>query len=137
MTIQRIEQEARQAQHTPGPWARTEGDRFRHDQSAGVKGPDGIYLATALDFNKYDRDAEVEANARLISAAPDFYHACNGSGSDGERRSRLESLEVVLTECTDLFRAHFAAADPNNALGALQESRDLLAALTAAMQKAA
>ena len=56
--------------HTPGPWTRTGDERFRHDRSAGVMGPDGTFVAAALDFNRDDRDGEVEANARLIAAAP-------------------------------------------------------------------
>jgi hypothetical protein len=64
------------ATHTPGPWSRTPGERFRHDSSAGVKGPNGLYVATALDFNRLDREDEVEANANLIAAAPDLLEAC-------------------------------------------------------------
>lgn len=61
--------------HTPGPWTRQPDQRFRNDQSAGVKGPNGLYIAAALDFNRTDRDAEVEANAHLIAAAPDLLTA--------------------------------------------------------------
>jgi len=62
-------------QHTPAPWTREPGERFRHDQSAGVTGPNGSYVAAALDLNRYDKDEEVEANARLIAAAPDLLDA--------------------------------------------------------------
>lgn len=58
--------------HTPGPWARVPDERFRHDNSAGVRDATGSYVAAALDFNRSDRDAEVEANARLIAAAPEL-----------------------------------------------------------------
>lgn len=61
--------------HTPGPWTRTRGEQFRHDHSRGVRGPDGTYVAAALDFNRSDRDEECEANARLIAAAPDLLSA--------------------------------------------------------------
>jgi hypothetical protein len=60
------------AQHTPGPWTRIAGERFKHDHSAGVRAPDGNYIACALDRNRYDKDEEVEANARLIAAAPEM-----------------------------------------------------------------
>lgn len=56
-------------QHTPGPWTRTPEERFKHDSSAGIKGPNGNYLAAALDFNRTDRDEEVEANAEFIVRA--------------------------------------------------------------------
>ncbi len=61
------------ANHTPGPWSRDrERDgRFR-DESAGVRGPDNNFIAAAFDFNRTDRDDEVEANARLIAAAPEL-----------------------------------------------------------------
>jgi hypothetical protein len=64
------------AEHTPAPWTRdAERDgRFR-DETAGVRGPDGNFIAAAWDFNRTDRDAEVEANARLIAAAPEMLAA--------------------------------------------------------------
>lgn len=62
-------------EHTPGPWTRKEGERFKHDQSAGVRTQNGTYIAAALDLNQTDRDAEVEANARLIAAAPELLQA--------------------------------------------------------------
>ncbi len=58
--------------HTKGPWMREEGERFKHDHSAPVKSANGKHVATALDFNRFDRDEEVEANARLIAAAPEL-----------------------------------------------------------------
>jgi hypothetical protein len=67
------------AKHTSGPWTRLVGERFKHDSSAGVKGPDGLYIAAALDLNRYDKDDEVEANARLIAAAPDLLAACEAA----------------------------------------------------------
>lgn len=62
--------------HTPGPWTRFPGERFKHDSSAGVKDSSGNYIACALDQNRYDRDEEVEANARLIASAPELLAAC-------------------------------------------------------------
>jgi len=64
-----------QPQHTPGPWSREKGQRFRHDESRGIRAANGIYIAAALDLNNYGRDAEVDANARLIAAAPGLLDA--------------------------------------------------------------
>jgi len=61
------------ATYTPGPWTRIAGERFKHDSSAGVKDAAGHYIACALDQNRFDRDEEVEANARLIAAAPEMH----------------------------------------------------------------
>lgn len=69
--------------HTPGPWKRKSGERFKHDQSAGIRGADGKYVASALDFNQFSRDEEVEANALLIAAAPDLLN-------------ELENVETLL-----------------------------------------
>jgi len=58
--------------HTKGPWTRQQGIRFKHDNSAPIKSATGMHVATALDFNNFDRDEEVEANAHLIAAAPEL-----------------------------------------------------------------
>ena len=42
------------------------------DYSSLIRGIEGNHIALALDFNRFDRDAEREANARLIAAAPDL-----------------------------------------------------------------
>ncbi len=44
-------------------------------ESIGVTGPKGTFVAAAFDLNNYDRDPEVEANARLIAAAPELLAA--------------------------------------------------------------
>lgn len=86
--------------HTPGPWKRIEGDRFKHDDSAGVTDGRGTYIACALDMNRYDKDEEVEANARLIAKAPALLDAC-------------ESIFAALeTEMTDYARLEDDAAPP-------------------------
>lgn len=69
-------EEGEMTEHTPGPWTRDENDgRSKLDQAAWVRGPSGYFIASAFDFNRTDRDAEVEANARLIAAAPDLLAA--------------------------------------------------------------
>lgn len=67
--------------HTPSPWTRNEGERFSHDQSAGIRASDGMYIAAALDMNRFDKDDEVEANARLIAAAPELLEALQNAKS--------------------------------------------------------
>lgn len=87
--------------HTQAPWTRTEGERFKHDNSAGIKGADGLYLAAALDFNRFDRDEEVEANARLIAAAPEMLEALENTLIILDRRPDPEDIrrqqEYIMT----------------------------------------
>lgn len=66
-------------QHTPGPWTTDVTQRMRHDNTIPVRHADGKMVAFAADFNQYDRDAEVEANARLIAAAPELLAACQAA----------------------------------------------------------
>ena len=66
------------SRHTAGPWVSEPERRFREQampEAVGVRGPGGTFVAAAFDFNRTDRDAEVEANARLIAAAPDLLEA--------------------------------------------------------------
>ena len=59
---------------TPGPWRLSTLDI--DDIVKGEFGHGGVYVAT-VQFSRGDiPDAEVEANARLIAAAPDLYEAC-------------------------------------------------------------
>ena len=69
---------------TPAPWARKPGERFKHDNSAGVKAvvtglgrqpPHETYIAAALDLNYTPKDDEVEHNATGIAVLPDAYEA--------------------------------------------------------------
>ncbi len=57
--------------HTPGPWKAE-----RHDAAGSIiidgAGPHNVGIATV---NRYERH-DVEANARLIAAAPDLLAAC-------------------------------------------------------------
>ena len=64
--------------HTPGPWAvyagkGKHGERFIINETSD-------FVAAAQDFNSYDRDDEVDANARLIAAAPELLDALYGIG---------------------------------------------------------
>jgi hypothetical protein len=67
------------SKHTEGPWTRKYQERFHHDNSAGIRAANGLYIAAALDRNSFDLDDEVEANACLIAAAPDLLAACEAS----------------------------------------------------------
>jgi len=81
--------------HTPGPWTRIAGERFRHDQSAGVTEPGGNYIAAALDRNRFDLDEEVEANARLIASAPELLAACEAQATLIRDLLKLASAEQI------------------------------------------
>lgn len=70
-------------QHTEGPWQvrLTQSGhiaRQRIDDSRYIDGPDGLAVAFAADYNSEERDAEIDANARLIAAAPDLLAALEG-----------------------------------------------------------
>ena len=85
-------------EHTPGPWNRAYGSRFWHSHDAGVTGPDGILVASAIDFNEYARDEEVEANARLIAAAPEAPHDCGNPDCPGQINKRKLDVYPELLE---------------------------------------
>lgn len=62
--------------HTPGPWVASFGDLVR----VSAAGPDGwgrtVVICGVHRIGKHlgaERHAEVEANARLIAAAPDLH----------------------------------------------------------------
>jgi|SRR5579884_333789 len=64
--------------HTPGPWRVTgEINRFSGGEIIRPTLDDQTNspVAFVCDFNRYDRDAERAANARLIAAAPELLAA--------------------------------------------------------------
>lgn len=72
--------------HTPGPWGANTEQSEHHDLYARVIfDQTGHPIGTASDFNNTDRDAEVDANARLMAAAPEL----------------LAALEAILRRLTD------------------------------------
>ena len=96
--------------HTPGPWQVTgEFDRFHNGEwirPLDAEGrPKSELVAVVCDFNRYDRDAEREANARLIAAAPDLVDAAQLALSvlraqplvEMSARLAIERLEAALT----------------------------------------
>ncbi len=64
------------AKHTPGPWTfggareRKTGDRLVMDRENNP-------VASAIDYNEYAKDDQVDANARLIAASPDLLREAN------------------------------------------------------------
>src|SRR3970282_962224 len=69
---------------TPAPCARKPGERFKHDNSAGVEAvvtglgrqpPHETYIAAALDLNYTPKDDAVEQHAPGTAALPDAYEA--------------------------------------------------------------
>jgi len=83
--------------HTPGPWRVTSPDRVYNGEV--IKHGDD-WIAVLSDFNRVDRDAEREANARLIAATPDLFEA-------------LEAVEQGLLDGSIRFtRRRQAESDP-------------------------
>lgn len=81
------------AEHTPGPW-RTKAEQYRWADNYArlVFGPDandGTPVAAACDLNRTDRDAEVEANARLIAVAPEMYALLDRLHADLARYAKM------------------------------------------------
>jgi hypothetical protein len=73
-----------QLKHTPGPW---EFDRNNHgrDLRDGYGILDsfgcalGVHVTDAGDLDRRRKAAEVEANCRLIAAAPDLLNGCKAT----------------------------------------------------------
>lgn len=66
------------AEHTTGPFTVNTEQRARwaDNEAILIFAADGkTPVAAAADFNRTDRDAEVEANARLFAAAPELLAA--------------------------------------------------------------
>lgn len=126
--------------HTPGPWSRARDERFRHDNSAGVRAANGLYIAAALDRNSCDLDEEVEANARLIAAAPDLLAACR-EALENLDRIRQWRQDTADERADDFCRRHLDNASmPQAALDAYRayeaDEEPAAAALRAAIAKA-
>ncbi len=104
--------------HSPGPWVAEPNRRLRSQvmsESIGVRGPGGLYLAAAFDFNRTDRDAEVEANARLIAAAPDMLAVMESIYVDLVDYSKqlsgsYSTGSIALSSCADQVAAVIAKA---------------------------
>jgi hypothetical protein len=129
---------------TPGPWSyRSE----YHDDWGVVRGPTAdlglewiVAVADAgrrVDSREYAAHREngtdpYEANARLITAAPAFLAACQGTDPD------VTALEWLASVLADLEAAQWPSetTDPEAAWTGLKASWTLLAALRAAVAQA-
>jgi hypothetical protein len=89
---------------TKGPWSRTYGQRFRHNQSAGIAGPDGIYIIEVLDNNRAEEDEEVEATALAVAELPGLLEAT-------ETALLILAAEVASGSSRRLRVAYLALAD--------------------------
>lgn len=116
-----------EAKHTPGPWSLHPVD----DTSIGVKGADGEWLEVANvggDYNQPETWPVMEANARLICAAPDlikvaqnievkgpdadavFWLVLHGHGMTAKAMFRLGSIDLVAVQAMCLFEEDRRAA---------------------------
>ncbi len=87
--------------HTPGPW--TIDDTGPHEFEEGhvelnIWGPDGAYFG-AIAAIRNDYSGDMDSNARLIAAAPDYHKLAQFIAADirGGRGSRPDWL-VMLDE---------------------------------------
>jgi hypothetical protein len=87
------------ARHTPGPWRNCgQYDKLRDEVGATGKAIAVVWTRRAADGlqrrGETDADAEGEANARLIAAAPDLLEALQGllrfAGCSGADDNHLE-----------------------------------------------
>jgi hypothetical protein len=87
--------------HTPGPW-------FVNDDCIEAGGPEGPRDVTVAMVTGSTNPRE--ANARLISAAPDLLHACQAIATDCERV--LDGDDFSGMSDADLFRAFLDTLGP-------------------------
>lgn len=90
------------SKHTPGPWAYQEdSDAYTHI----VRGPGNGFICQLAQTTS----AEIEANARLIAAAPEMFEALDTIGGlsralrqGGPDPMDLQGLSDALEEAIDL-----------------------------------
>ena len=75
------------SKHTPGPWSYKDNGHY-FDVGVIEDGHDMVYPAVCIGVMKYD-----EANARLITAAPDLLAALDMILEYIERRKRYSDIE--------------------------------------------
>ncbi len=93
------------AKHTPGPWNPVTGQGAHHRDiyiRHGERQPDGTWPAVAkCTSTGIGARVVVEANARLIAAAPDLLAACRDAASQIDYlRRRLSDKERRFTAPT-------------------------------------
>lgn len=86
--------------HIPGPWSIGPVD----DCQVTHLGPDGArYVIADIsgDYNQPELWPIMEANARLIAAAPDLYEACRyivEAGETGDEKKAIEMARAALAK---------------------------------------
>jgi selenophosphate synthetase-related protein len=88
--------------HTPGPWDVYAGKMKNGDRI--INDGEGTPVAYAADYNEYAKDDQVDANARLIAAAPDLLEAAQDaltafqSGRNGSAAMVLLAAAIAKAE---------------------------------------
>lgn len=88
------------SKHTPGPWRYRRGDEWSHSivTDHGLL-PDGNESCwTVADINK--RREEYEANARLISSAPDMLEALQRLDKYGHTQANWQYAKEAIAKAT-------------------------------------
>lgn len=105
-----------EGKHTPGPWfADRDGNVWRrhpaelYQNGGGVAGDQPIARATVGHF-RWENKFPMEANARLIAAAPDLLEAAKlaediiddfvAGGPDAKAEAALKALQAAITRAT-------------------------------------
>jgi hypothetical protein len=82
-------------QHTPGPWkfgSISNGDFYKRN----IAGADGYHVALTSSRD----DAEVDANARLIAAAPELLEALQAIIDTGLSTSKIGAAKIAIAKAT-------------------------------------
>jgi hypothetical protein len=91
--------------HTPGPWTVVYGPDW-----VAVKARDGICVADASADDEEIRESEIEANARLIAAAPDMLRAL-GAVAIALRAQLHANAPVYVSDALRIADAAIAKAE--------------------------
>jgi hypothetical protein len=78
-------------QHTPGPWAVTEGYLWR-----GIRAPSRVIADMRIVGGVVEN--EVQANARLIAAAPDMLAALMLAEQNATDRTALAAIRAAIAK---------------------------------------
>lgn len=90
--------------HTPGPW------EIRDSNMRTIEAPGGSICTPSGHCLKGRPDEELEANARLIAAAPDLLEACK-QVLDAQVANDQSQWEHLLDEALERIEAAVAKAE--------------------------
>ena len=93
------------ATHTPGPWVRAEKGHGNYFHVGQVVDSDHMTIAVA-----HGKNAETEANARLIAAAPELLEALEGIRWKSDDKDSMEFAARITYVQMDAIRATIAKA---------------------------